>query len=246
MHCAEAPKDLEIYRQMYNCSPVEFCQDNNLIGKGRKTVLAHMVNLDLPKDLAILRDAGASVAHNPASNCKLASGIAAVPDMLDHGVNVALGTDGAPCNNTYDMFQEMRLAGLIHKGYRKDAAVMSGDQILEMATINAAKALGLQQDIGSLEVGKKADFVVVGTCNLSCAPFDPDQVLEGGIDPVTMLVYSCTGADVEMVVVDGAILVEARKLVRADEDAILAEAQKLIRRIRTGSGVKVRRSRNYV
>lgn len=100
MHCAEAPKDLEIYRQSYDCSPVEFCVTNNLVGPGRKTVLAHMVNLDLPVDISLLsRHDGVSVAHNPASNCKLASGISPVPEMLAGGVNVSLGTDGAPCNS---------------------------------------------------------------------------------------------------------------------------------------------------
>lgn len=246
MHCAEAPKDLEIYQQIYGCSPAEFCRDNNLIGKGRNTVLAHMVNLDLEKDLSVLRENNATVAHNPASNCKLASGIAPVPEMLEHKVNVSLGTDGAPCNNTYDMFQEMRLAGLIHKGVNRNAAIVNADDVLDMATINAAKALGLDAEIGSLEVGKKADFVVMQADGLHCAPFDPEQVRNGGLDPVTVVVYSCTGADVEMVVVDGQTLVEGRELVVVDEKTILREAQKATKRIRDLAGVKARQTRNYV
>jgi cytosine/adenosine deaminase-related metal-dependent hydrolase len=96
MHCAEAPEDLEIYREHYQYTPAEFCRDNNLMGK--KTVLTHMVNLDLKRDLPILQERGTTVAHNPSSNCKLAWGITAAPEMLDQGVNVGLGTDSAPCS----------------------------------------------------------------------------------------------------------------------------------------------------
>lgn len=245
MHCAEAPKDLEIYREHYDCSPAEFCKSTNLIGKGRNTVLAHMVNLDLPIDLPILAECGATVAHNPASNCKLASGIAAIPRMLDEGVHVALGTDGAPCNNTYDMFQEMRLASLLQKGLWKDAATMSADKVLEMATINGAKALGLEADVGSLEIGKKADFVIMNVDGSHCAPFDPTQ-LGQGIDPITTVVYSCTGRDVESVIVDGRLLVKDYKLREHNEADIVKEAQVVSRRLRECTGVHSGRHLNYV
>jgi len=245
MHCAEALKDLEIYRDSYDCSPVEFCKKNNLIGNGRHTVLAHMVNLDLVTDLPLLRATGATVAHNPASNCKLASGIAAVPEMLDHDVNVSLGTDGGPCNNTYDMFQEMRLAGLIHKGATRNATVVNADQVLAMATINGAKALGLEKEVGSLEVGKKADFVVLDPSGLHCSPFDPTQISDGGIDPVTTVVYSCTGADVEMVIVDGQVLIQDRTLLYVNEKEIVDQGRQVIRRIRHSSGVRSGQKRNW-
>ena len=245
MHCAEAPKDLEIYREQYDCSPAEFCKATNLIGKGRNTVLAHMVNLDLPVDLSILAECGATVAHNPASNCKLASGIAAIPQMLDEGVHVTLGTDGAPCNNTYDMFQEMRLASLLQKGLRKNATAMTADKVLEMATIEGAKALGLEAEVGSLEVGKKADLVVMNVDGSHCAPFDPKQ-LGQGVDPITILVYSCTGRDVESVVVDGRLLVQDHKLLKQDEAEIVKEAQAVSQRLRDCTGVQSGTYRNYV
>ncbi|GME27493.1 hypothetical protein GTA08_BOTSDO02107 [Neofusicoccum parvum] len=98
MHCAEASRDHEIYRTHYSNTPVEFCQDAHLTGP--RTVLAHMVHLDVEKDVPLLRDTRTHVAHNPTSNCKLASGVAKVPELLEAGVNVCLGTDGAPCNNT--------------------------------------------------------------------------------------------------------------------------------------------------
>lgn len=245
MHCAEAPKDLVIYRESYGCSPVEFCHRTNLIGKGRQTVLAHMVNLDLSKDLPLLYETGATVAHNASSNCKLGSGIAAVPEMLKEKINVSMGTDGAPCANTYDMIQEMRVSALVHKGSRQDAAAITAEEVLTMATINGARALGLEKEIGSLEVGKKADFVVIDPSGLHCVPFDPQQVLDGGIDPVTTVVFSCSGADVDKVVVDGEVLVDDRKLVKCDEKQIREAAQRTIRRIRNKSEVRSKIKRKY-
>jgi cytosine/adenosine deaminase-related metal-dependent hydrolase len=215
---------------------MQFCQQAKLTGK--KTVLAHMVHLDLGVDLPILNKTGTTVAHNPNSNCKLASGIAKVPEMLDAGVNVSLGTDGAPCGNTYDMFREMHLAGIIHKGANLDAALVGAETVLEIATISGARALGLEKDIGSIEVGKKADFVVVNPGGLHAAPFDEAQVLEGGLDPMTAVVYSCTGTDVEMVVVDGEVLVSDKQLVKLDENEIIEAAKKSTKGIRERSGVK--------
>lgn len=245
MHCAEASRDREIYRDCYEGrTPVQFCKDAGLVGGPEgskfKTVLAHMVHLDAAVDLPLLSQArGASVAHNPTSNCKLASGVAAVPDMLAAGVNVGLGTDGAPCNNTYDMFREMHLASTLQAGTRMKADVLLATTVLEMATINGAKALGLDGDVGSLEVGKKADFVVVNV-PLSAAPFEEEQILAGGIDPVAVVVHSCTAADVEAVVVDGRLVVEMGQLVNMDEDEILRKARTAIRGIRERSGVGAR------
>lgn len=236
MHCAEAPKDLNIYKDSYGLTPMQFCQQAKLTGP--KTVLAHMVHLDLSVDLQILTQTGTTVAHNPNSNCKLASGIAKVPEMLQAGVNVSLGTDGAPCGNTYDIFREMHLGGIIHKGAQNDAGLVGAETVLEMATINGAKALGLEKDIGSLEVGKKADFVVVNPGGLHAAPFCEEQILNGGVDPMTTVVYSCTGADVDMVVVDGQILVQEGKFVNMNEEEIIVAARESVKGIRARSGVK--------
>lgn len=240
MHCAEAPRDLEIYQQSYNCSPMEFCKDNKIAGQ--KTVLAHMVNLDLAKDIALLEETGTSVAHNPSSNCKLGSGVASVPDMLAGGVNVALGTDGAPCANSYDMIREMNIACLLQSGVHQKAGILPATSALEMATINAAKALGLEDEVGSLEPGKKADFVVLDPYSIGSAatPWDTQQYVDGGMDPVTVVVHSCTGRDVDMVVVDGAVLVEDGKLTRVDEKELMNEAKVCIKGIRGRSGVRSR------
>ncbi|KAG6364754.1 hypothetical protein INS49_006358 [Diaporthe citri] len=247
MHCAEASRDREIYRDCYEGrTPVQFCEDARLIdagpeGSSFKTVLAHMVHLDAAADLPLLARSsrGVSVAHNPTSNCKLASGVAAVPDMLAAGVNVSLGTDGAPCNNTYDMFREMHMASVLQAGTRMKADALPATTVLEMATINGAKALGLDGDVGSLEAGKKADFVVVGV-PISAAPFEEAQIVEGGIGPVTVVVHSCTAADVESVIVGGKLVVEKGQLVNMDEDEIKRNATTAIRGIRDRSGVKAR------
>ncbi|KAF1965395.1 Metallo-dependent hydrolase [Bimuria novae-zelandiae CBS 107.79] len=129
-------------------------------------------------------------------------------DMVAAGVNVALGTDGAPCNNTYDLFREMHLASILHGGVRQDAGVPSAYQVLEFATINGARALGLEEKIGSLEDGKKADIVVVVPKGVQSAPWDASEqtLLAGGINPVTILVHG-SGIKVESVLVDGRFLV---------------------------------------
>ncbi|KAH7308624.1 5-methylthioadenosine/S-adenosylhomocysteine deaminase n1 [Stachybotrys elegans] len=238
MHCAEAPKDREIYRQYYDCSPFQFCRDTHLTGS--KSVFAHVVHPDEGAgDFDILRESKSTVSHNPTSNLKLGSGVAPIPEMLAAGVNVALGTDGAPCNNTYDMFREMHLASILHCGVRHEASLVDAYQVLEMATINGARALGLEQQIGSLEVGKKADIVVVAPKDLSAAPWDPAQVASGGMDPVTVLVHS-SGAQVETVLVDGHFLVDEGRLAHLDEDMIMARARESVAGIRSRSGVSAR------
>ena len=237
MHCAEAPKDLEIFHEHFKCSPMQFCENQKVAGP--RTVLAHMVNLDFDVDAEILQRTGTTVAHNPSSNCKLGSGIAQVPELLKKGVNVSLGTDGAPCANTYDMIREMHLASLLQAGKHSGAAILPATTVLEMATINGAKALGLENEIGSLEAGKKADFVVVDPSSLAAGatPFDATKVLEGGMEPVSALVHSCTGRDVDMVVVNGKVLVKGGELLGVDEKFLVQEARAASARIRQRSGV---------
>ncbi|RAK96801.1 amidohydrolase [Aspergillus ibericus CBS 121593] len=244
MHCAEAPKDREIYHDLYGCSAMEFIQNTKLSSqattnpgkeKSHNLVLAHMVNLDLDTDLPLLSATRTSIAHNPSSNLKLASGVAPVPAMLggDLAINVGLGTDGAPCSNHYDMFQEMHLAAILHKGVCRDATVVGARTALEMATINGARALGLENEIGCLEVGKKADLVVVdpyGKGGLGAAPWDCDE--EGGVSAITTVVHGCTGRDVDMTMVDGRVLVADGRLVDGQELEILRAAKLASRGIR--------------
>jgi len=245
MHCAEAPKDLTIYRDYYQRSPFQFCRDTKLTGS--KSVFAHCVHPDpAAGDLDILRESKSTVSHNPTSNLKLGSGVAPIPDMVANGVNVALGTDGAPCNNTYDMFSEMHLASILHGGVRENAGVLSAYDVLEFATINGARALGLEAEIGSLEVGKKADVVVVAPKGVACAPWDPVEQGTGGMDPVTVLVHS-SGTNTDIVIVDGQLLVSDGKLVHIDEGVAIKKAKNSIAGIRERSGIGARNhmSLNY-
>ncbi|KAK8067015.1 hypothetical protein PG997_013762 [Apiospora hydei] len=236
MHCAEAPRDLPIFREVYGKTPMQFCHEAELAGP--KTVLAHMCHLDLDVDLPILKESQTTVAHNPTSNLKLASGIAKVPQMLEEGVNVALGTDGAPCNNSYDMLREMHLASILHKGGLMDAGSIGAHEALEMATICGAKALGLEAEIGSLEVGKKADLVALDVRASWAAPWNPEMFAHGGMDPVSLVVGSCTGRDVTHVMVDGRILVEDGRLLVADEATIIQSARQAVVGIQERSGVR--------
>jgi len=216
MHCAEAQADHTIYHEKYDCTPLEFVQKAELASD--RTILAHVVHSEPTPDFAIMRETGTTVSHNPSSNCKLGSGIAPVPDMIHAGINVALGTDGGPCNNSYDMIREMHLAAIIHAADRQNAGVLTAYDALEMATINGAKALGMQHDLGSLEIGKFADFVVVNPNTLACAPFNLEDLrrddggVSAGMDPVTVLVHGCTGDNVEKVVIGGVLVVDDKIL----------------------------------
>lgn len=137
--------------------------------------------------------------------------------MLSSGVNFGLGTDGAPYNNTNDLLQEMKLAAIIHKAQSCDPTTISAEQVLEMATINGAEALGLQESIGSLEIGKKADSVAIDTRKVHLQPY---------FSAVSAVVYSVTGKDFEMVVVNGKEVVTDGKLQTMDEEEVWKEAEK--------------------
>ncbi|KAH7360945.1 atrazine chlorohydrolase/guanine deaminase [Rhexocercosporidium sp. MPI-PUGE-AT-0058] len=224
MHWAEVKADREFFASQ-NHTPMSYCSSVGLLGPS--TVPVHMVHLD-DSDIARLAETGTHVAHCPTSNAKLASGICRLPDLLNAGVNVGLGTDGAPCNNTNDLLQEMKLAAIIHKAASCDPTIVSAEQVLEMATINGAKGLGLEKEVGSLEVGKKADFVVVDMRKVHLQPW---------FSPVSAVVYSVTGRDVEDVVVDGKVVVQEGKLMTMDEEVVWREADRRGREIVERSGL---------
>jgi cytosine/adenosine deaminase-related metal-dependent hydrolase len=139
MHYAEVRADRDFFESQSH-TPISYCEFVGLLGPS--TVLVHIVHLD-DSDIAKLAETGTHVAHCPTSNAKSASGICRLPELLTAGVNVGLGTNGAPCNNTNDLLQEMKLAAIIHKAKSYDPTIISAEQVLEMATINGAKALGL-------------------------------------------------------------------------------------------------------
>ncbi|MAM00145.1 amidohydrolase family protein [Hydrocarboniclastica marina] len=187
---------------------------------GERTLLAHCVWLN-DEEIARIAHTGTSVAHCPVSNAKLASGVAPVPEMLRAGVTVGLGTDGPVCNNSLSLFEEMKFASLIQKATRLDATVLPAEQVLRMATIDGAKALNLDHEIGSLEPGKKADLLML---DLGGANLTPVSVDEQGGNLIWNLVFAATPANVDSVWVDGHQLIAAGQPVRVSGRSIIVEA----------------------
>ncbi|HEV3470563.1 MAG TPA: 5'-deoxyadenosine deaminase [Pyrinomonadaceae bacterium] len=181
---------------------------------GPHVALAHCVHLD-EREIGLLARAGTHVAHCPSSNLKLGSGLAPVAEMLERGVSVSLGADGAPCNNRLDMFTEMRAAALLQK-VRRGAASLPAQRVLRMATIDGARALGLDAEVGSLEVGKRADLTVLDLERLHLTPRP---------DPVSTVVYAAEAADVRTVLIDGRFVLRDGELQTLDEREVIREAR---------------------
>jgi 5-methylthioadenosine/S-adenosylhomocysteine deaminase len=182
-----------------------------------RMVMAHCVWLDGGEKM-LVRARGAHVCHCPSANLKLASGLAPVVEYLQAGVNVGLGADGAACNNHLDAFEELRLAALIHKPRYGPTAVPAA-RALDMATMGGARALGLGHQVGSLELGKRADVVVLRRDAVHAAP-------SAGASLASQIVFAHTSADVKTVVVDGRVVVDEGRLVSGDQDAIRLEAER--------------------
>lgn len=198
----------------YGSSEVEFL---GKIGFLKNHVLAaHCISLS-KRDMHILSERGVNVVHIPVANMKLGLGAAKIKHLLDLGVNVGLGTDGPASNNSLDMFETMKIAALLQKLTYQNPTVMPAYEVLKMATINGAKALGLGENVGSLQVGKKADVILV---DLSKPHLKPLHNIYASI------VYSARGSDVDTVIVDGKILMENRQVKTLDEQAVMEKAEK--------------------
>jgi len=183
---------------------------------GPNLVIAHGVWLT-PEEQELVAANQVSVAHCPSANLKLASGIAPVPEMIERGINVAIGADGAPCNNNLDAFMEMRLAALIHKP-RRGASAMPAETVLHMMTLGGARAIGLEKEIGSLEVGKRADIILIKRRRMHAWPAQE-------VNPAAQVVYAHRAGDVDTVLIDGRIVLRNGRFVAWSEEDILAEAQ---------------------
>ncbi|HEX4804037.1 MAG TPA: 5'-deoxyadenosine deaminase [Myxococcaceae bacterium] len=217
-HASENRSECAAVRERTGKDNVEYLHSLGLTGPD--VTLAHCVWLG-PEEERILRETGTHVCHCPSANLKLASGIARVPELLDGGVNVCLGADGAACNNNLDMFAEMRLAALIHKT-RAGAAAMPPGRVLEMATLSGARALGLQDQLGSIEPGKRADLTVIDLNHLHALP---------GTELVGRLVHSARASDVLHVIIDGKLVMRDRQLLTLDEEAVVAHALEQSKRL---------------
>jgi cytosine/adenosine deaminase-related metal-dependent hydrolase len=180
-------------------------------------------------DIALLARHGVNVVTLPVSNCYLGSGIAPVPRLRDAGVTVAIGTDDANCNDSVNLFHDMKFLALIHRGLARDPALLSPQCVIDMATIDGARALGLDDRIGSLEVGKRADVIV---CRLDRPQTTPVH------DVMTTLLFQAYGSEVETVLVDGQLLLHEGKLMWANESEVCRDAQRRSQGIVARAGLR--------
>jgi 5-methylthioadenosine/S-adenosylhomocysteine deaminase len=220
IHLAETQDEVKTIRDLYHLSPTMFLDSVGLWDG--KALAAHAVWLD-DADMALLSKKKIGLVHNPGSNMKLGSGVAAVPKWIDRGIRAGLGTDGAASSNDLDMFEAMRLAALLHKITAMNPQLMPARLALELATRRGADALGMGDRIGSLEAGKQADLITVAMDGARQTPM---------YDAISHLVYVAHGDDVRHTIVAGRILMRDRKvltLVRAD---VLRDAQAMAERVR--------------
>ena len=219
IHVAEAPFESELSRTKYGASPVAYLEQIGVLGPD--VIGAHCVWVDAA-DIGRLVRFGVGSIHNPSSNMKLASGVMPVVDMLAAGEPVGLATDSAASNNNQDLFQEMNIAAKLQKVTRMDPRALPARQVVEMATIGGARALHLDKEIGSLEVGKQADMIMIGTGATHSTPM---------YNVYSQLVYALNAHDVLTVVIAGEIVMEVRVMMTMNKPEILAKAHEYQREV---------------
>jgi 5-methylthioadenosine/S-adenosylhomocysteine deaminase len=220
VHLLENAEELNQLEEKFGTGAVSFLKD---IGYLNERLLAfHCVYFSID-DIRLFARHGCKVSHNPASNMKLANGIPPVCEMLKEGVTVGLGTDGCASNNTLDMIKEMSTAAKLHKVSVLDPTVMDALTTVRMATINCAKAMGLDGITGSLEVGKKADIILLGLDKPHLTPL---------YNEYSHLVYAAGGADVDTVIINGRVVMEDRRLLTLDENEIMNEVRAIARTVK--------------
>ena len=228
IHIAETQFEWDNIHDLYGTTPTRYLYELGLLGPD--VLGAHCVWLS-DNDVSLLKETGTAVAHNPECNMKVADGIAPIARMLDEGVVVSLGTDSCAVNDNMDMFEAMRVAAFLQKVNQMDAAVISAYQVLEMATIGGAKALGIDTELGSLEVDKKADVILVDLTGPHMRPIN---------NIVNNLVYcACAASDVETVIVDGEVVVEDHRLLACDEQDLMAEAEEYAIKRFSAAGLQI-------
>jgi 5-methylthioadenosine/S-adenosylhomocysteine deaminase len=220
IHLAETTDEIKTSRDRHGATPVQYLESLGFWGP--RTVAAHAVWLTAP-DMAILARRHVGVSHNPESNMKLASGAAHVVDLRRAGVTVGLGTDGAASNNDLDMFESVRFAAFLAKLQTGDPRAIPARAALEMATIDGARALGMDREIGSIEAGKRADVITVSMTAARQTPM---------YDPLSHLAYTTRGDDVRTTIVNGRVLMRDRRVLTLNEGAVLGEARALAEKVR--------------
>ena len=230
LHLAAMTEEVTDTRMRTGNRPVENMYKIGALGSN--VVMVHMIHV-ADREIRMLKETNTNVIHCPSTALKLnyeLSSKGRFPEMLEHGVNVAIGSDAADCSNYADMIRTMYLAAVLPKDYRNDADISSAEQAIEMATINGAKAIGMDKEIGSLEPGKKADVIVI---NMRRPEWYPNY------SEVQNLVYSASGDAVETVYVDGKLIMENRKCLTVDEDEVMDRCAILGEGILKRSGLKV-------
>jgi len=215
-HTGESKRDQELNLAYHGKTDVELLNELGILSARYHAVHAVWVS---QREVGMLAKAGAHAIHNPVSNMYLGSGVAPVPEMLAAGVNVALGTDGPASNNNQDIIQSMKFAACLHKVNKLNPAIISAKQVLEMATLGGARALGLEHEIGSLENGKKADITIVDMQRPHIAPVH---------DPVASLVYCANCGDVDTVIIDGRVVMEGGEVKTVNELEILSKSYEVV------------------
>lgn len=218
IHVAETYDEHEKIRRFFNVEVKDSVMTylDSLGVLDDRVIAAHCVAFN-EKDMDISKARGVKISHNPISNLKLASGISPVPRMLEKGLTVSLGTDSPCSNNTADMFQTMKVTALLHKGVNQNPTAITAWQVLKMATLGGAEALCWNNEIGSIEVGKKADVIIVDLSKPHLRPVHNE---------VSHLVYAARPEDVETVIINGRIVMENRKLTTLNVEKVIEEAEK--------------------
>lgn len=215
MHINETKDDDNFSLERYGCTTVELLEKTGMLSP--RLLSVHSIHLT-DKDLELYKKYDVKVSHNPAANMILASGVAPIPEMLDMGITCSLALDGAASNDTQDMMETLKLTAFTHKQNKNDPAVMTSEQILEMATIDGAKSVLMETEIGSLEIGKKADLFV----------FNPHKSRSSVMhDPIAGIVYSGGQDNIETTIIDGNIVMENNVILTLDEDELYKKAKKI-------------------
>ena len=204
MHVAEMDYEFEKYIKEYNMTPVQYLDSLGILDEN--FISAHTILIN-DEDIEILKSKNVKISHNIGANAKGAKGVAPIIKMKEAGINIGLGTDGPMSGNTLDIITQMSLVGKIHKLYSKDRTILPSIELLEMATIDGAKVLSMEKDIGSIEIGKKADLVIVETESVNMQPI---------YDYYSTIVYSANPSNVDTVIVDGKIVVKGKELVSSE------------------------------
>jgi 5-methylthioadenosine/S-adenosylhomocysteine deaminase len=219
IHVAETKGELQEVEERQGATPVQYLDRIGVLNE--RTLIVHAIWVN-ESDIACMAGNGVGISVATQSQMKLASGVAPIPEFIKEGLSVGIGTDGCASNNNLDMFQELDTTAKLHKVKRLDPTVMDARQVLILATRTGAEAIGLGKEIGSLEVGKKADLIIVDTCKPHLTPL---------YDPVSHLVYAASGSDVRDVIVDGRVAVNNRTLLTFNLEPIVESIRSLARQI---------------